>query len=81
MKPVIRIGLPLFSLLLSLLLNTAGAADDKAATVTPERQKVVDAMKRATTFMVDKVATRAATSGRTCRTCRAAGARWKRARR
>ena len=55
MKPAIRIGLPLFSLLLSLLLNTAGAADDKAATVTPERQKVIDAMKRATTFMVDKV--------------------------
>lgn len=55
MKPVTRIGLPLLSLLLSLLLNTAGAADDKAAAVTPERQKIVDAMKRATTFMVDKV--------------------------
>ena len=37
-------------------------------------------MKRATTFMVEHGrAPTAATSGRTCPTCRAAGARWKRA--
>lgn len=55
MKSSIRICLLLFTLLLSLLLNPAGAAEGSAAAVTPERQRVLDAMKRATTFMVDKV--------------------------
>ncbi|MET0535399.1 MAG: pectate lyase [Steroidobacter sp.] len=52
MNSISRLLLPLFALL-SLVSPFAGA-DTPAA--TPERQKVLDTMKRATTFMVDKVA-------------------------
>lgn len=55
MKPAIRRRCSLLiGLLLSLPLLTASA--DSAPAGTTERQQVLDAMKRATTFMVDKVA-------------------------
>src|SRR5687767_10771321 len=57
MKSMSAIRIPLLALLLSLaLLNTADAVDSSAPAVTPERPKVLDTMKRATNFMVDKVA-------------------------
>ena len=72
MKRALRIWM------LPLAMATAiAAAAPHAQDVAPIALRILDTMKRATTFMVDKVAHRAGTSGPTCPICRAAGARWK----
>ena len=72
-----RIGLA--AVLTALALCDAGALAQ--APPREARDEVMATMKRATTFMTEKLATRAATSGPTCPISRGGGAKSKRARR